>query len=182
MRGNRDRCPTFCSRLGQVRQAARQFVNGKARQSRVPPIADGKGRRLPPCRAATRCAIARPRPPIPPLVRWCGGSRSDLPCSRRLNTSVDRPGPESSTTTSARPSSRRRLTRTGAAPAACRMALSSKLLSARSMSCRSPSNSRGPGARHARSQAEALHRGRTSVLCRSPVRRAGNARDAAPDR
>jgi hypothetical protein len=43
--------------------------NGKARHKLVPPYRDGTGRRLPPCIIATRCAIAKPNPPMPPWVR-----------------------------------------------------------------------------------------------------------------
>lgn len=54
-------------------------ASGSARHSRVPPEGAGNGRRLPPCNTATRWAIASPRPPMPPLSRRSGGSRSDRP-------------------------------------------------------------------------------------------------------
>jgi hypothetical protein len=80
----------------------------------------GSGRRLPPCSWATRCAMARPRPPMPPPGRCSGGSRSDWPCASRCDRSAGRPGPLSSTITSAWPACCCSRTRTGVGPAAWR--------------------------------------------------------------
>jgi hypothetical protein len=68
-----------CAQRGSP--APRHAVMGSARHSRVPPAGAGSGCRLPPCSTATRWAMARPSPPMPPLgaaaaVRAAAGPRA----------------------------------------------------------------------------------------------------------
>ena len=81
----------------------------------------------------------------PPVSRRSAGSRTESPASRRFCSSGGRPGPPSSTSTATSASLQRMLTCTVSKPGEWRTALSIKLVSARSIRCRSPCNSTAPG-------------------------------------